>query len=92
MSVAGIDAVTADGETIHADETQNADLFWAARGAGPGFFAVVTRFYLKLYPRHKVTLKSLYVYPPDVWEQIYRWSRSIEPKLPAEVLAKLSQP
>ena len=85
MSVTGIDAVTADGKTIHADETHNADLFWAARGAGPGFFAVVTRFYLKLYRRHKVTLKSLYIYPPDVWKQIYRWSRSIEPKLPAEV-------
>jgi FAD/FMN-containing dehydrogenase len=85
MSITGIDVVTADGEMIHADETHNPDLFWAARGAGPGFFAVVTRFYLKLYPRHKVTLKNIYVYPPDVWEPIYRWSRSIEPKLPAEV-------
>jgi FAD/FMN-containing dehydrogenase len=85
MSVTGIDAVTADGEMIHADETHNADLFWAARGAGPGFFAVVTRFYLKVYRRHKVTLKNFYLYPPDVWQQFYRWSRSIEPKLLPEV-------
>lgn len=36
-SVIGIDVVTADGEYIHANETENADLFWAARGAGGGF-------------------------------------------------------
>jgi hypothetical protein len=45
----------------------------------------VTRFYLKIYRRHRVTLKNLYIYPPDVWERIYRWPRSIEPRLPAEV-------
>ena len=30
--------------------TTTADLFWAARGAGPGFFAAVTAFHLKLHP------------------------------------------
>ena len=30
--------------------TQNADLYWAARGAGPGFFGVVTRFHLRTLP------------------------------------------
>jgi len=85
MSVTGIDAVTADGELVHADETHNADLFWAARGAGPGFFAVVTRFYVKLYKRHKIILKSFFIYPPDVWEPFFGWSRAIERNLPAEV-------
>jgi FAD/FMN-containing dehydrogenase len=85
MSVTGIDVVTADGEMIHIDEAHNADLFWAARGAGPGFFAVATRFYLKLYRRHGITLKNFYIYPPDVWDQVLRWSRSIEGKMPAEV-------
>ncbi len=45
--VAAIDVVTADGELVRADEDQNSDLFWAARGAGPGFFRVVTRFHLR---------------------------------------------
>jgi len=62
MSVIGIDAVTAEGELVHADEHENSDLLWAARGAGPGFFAVVTKFYLRVYPRRKVTLNSTYVY------------------------------
>jgi FAD/FMN-containing dehydrogenase len=85
MSVIGVDVVTANAELIHADETHNADLFWAARGAGPGFFAIVTRFYLKAYKRHEVTLKNFYIYPPDVWERLYRWSRSIEGSAPPEV-------
>jgi hypothetical protein len=28
--------ITADGEYKHCSESENADLFWAARGAGPG--------------------------------------------------------
>ncbi len=49
MSVRGIELVTADGELVYADEHHNRDLFWAARGAGPGFFAVATRFDLDLH-------------------------------------------
>ncbi|CAK7238391.1 hypothetical protein SEUCBS140593_010638 [Sporothrix eucalyptigena] len=48
-SVTAIDVVTADGDLIHADSTQHSDFYWAARGAGCGYFGVITRFYLKLY-------------------------------------------
>src|SRR5262249_57100226 len=44
LSITEVEAVTADGRLTRADEGQNADLLWAARGAGPGLFAVVTRF------------------------------------------------
>ena len=50
MSVTGMEMVTAAGELLYADEKRNADLYWAARGAGPGFFAVVTRFDVVLQP------------------------------------------
>jgi FAD/FMN-containing dehydrogenase len=50
MSVRGMEMVTAAGEILYADESKNTDLFWAARGAGPGFFAVVTRYDVVLYP------------------------------------------
>jgi FAD/FMN-containing dehydrogenase len=39
-NVVGIDVVTAEGEPVHASEDAHADLFWAARGAGPYFPAV----------------------------------------------------
>lgn len=53
FSVRGIELVTADGELVYADADRNRDLFWAARGAGPGFFAVATRFDLNLHPLPK---------------------------------------
>ena len=91
MSVTGIDVVTADGGLTYADETQNADLFWAARGAGPGFFAVVTRFHIKLYPRQRVTMNSGYVYPIDAFEQVYRWVHEIGRSTPTEINLMLNR-
>ena len=38
------EAVTASGEIVTASETENADLFWAVRGAGHGNFGVHTSF------------------------------------------------
>ncbi|KAL2382031.1 FAD binding domain-containing protein [Blastomyces gilchristii SLH14081] len=43
----------AGGALIRADARQNSDLFWAARGAGPGFPGVVTRFHLRTRPAIK---------------------------------------
>ena len=47
-SVEEIELVTASGEIVTANAVENPDLFWAARGAGPGFFAIATRFTLRL--------------------------------------------
>ncbi|MEW2433250.1 FAD-dependent oxidoreductase [Streptomyces caniferus] len=85
MSVTGIDAVTAAGEQVHADETENPDLFWAARGAGPGFFAVVTRFYVKLYPRMRVTMNSGYFWPASAAHDVYRFVHEIGRRTPTEI-------
>lgn len=35
-SIIGLDAVTAEGKEVYCSKAENADLFWAARGAGPG--------------------------------------------------------
>jgi len=40
--------VTADGEVLHADKDNHADLFWALRGGG-GNFGVVTKFKYQLH-------------------------------------------
>ena len=56
---------------------QYADLYWAARGAGPGFFGVVTSFYLKLYPRPAACGTSVYVYPFDLADEVFTWARAV---------------
>jgi len=80
-SVRAIEVVTAEGELVRADERQNADLLWAARGAGPGFFGVVTRFHVALHPRPKAFMKSDYVYPIEVYDEVLRFVRAIQPQL-----------
>jgi len=80
--IIGMDVVTADGGLVHANEQQNADLFWAARGSGPGFFGVVTRFHLALKPRPKTMMKSDYLYPIEALDDVLRWIRAMQPSLP----------
>jgi FAD/FMN-containing dehydrogenase len=80
-SVLGLDVVTADGEQIYCDAENHPDLYWAARGSGPGFFGVVTSFTLRVYPRPAIWGTCLYMYPIDVADEVYTWGRSISPEL-----------
>ncbi|KAE9566590.1 FAD-linked oxidoreductase [Colletotrichum fructicola] len=44
------EVVTADGNLITADHTQNSDLFWALRGGGGSTFGVATSVTVKVFP------------------------------------------
>jgi FAD/FMN-containing dehydrogenase len=81
LSIEAIDVVLADGRLIHADNTTLPELLWAARGSGPGFFGIVTRFYLRVYPRHTRLLRSAYVFPGELRDDVLRWSREAVPTL-----------
>jgi FAD/FMN-containing dehydrogenase len=85
MSVEATDVVTADGELIRADAEENADLFWAARGSGPGFFGVVTRFHLRLYEAPAVIANGLFTYPLAELESVFRWAAAIGPGVPRDM-------
>ena len=50
FNIVALDVVTIDGQRLHISEEANPDLFWAARGGGPGLFFTVTRFYLQCHP------------------------------------------
>jgi FAD/FMN-containing dehydrogenase len=49
-NVIAMEIVTAAGEIVRADADSHADLFWAARGAGTGFFAAVTAYHFRVHP------------------------------------------
>jgi len=84
-SVVGLDVVLADGTQVHASAEQNADLYWAARGAGPGFFGVVTRFHLKLHERPKVTAMIMQVFHERWLEDVFTWAHAIGPSVSSSV-------
>ncbi len=60
-NVGAVELVTAAGEIVLATEHDHADLLWAARGAGPGFFAAVTAYHLHLH-----ALPTVYT-----WRQVF---------------------
>jgi FAD/FMN-containing dehydrogenase len=62
FNVVGIDVVTAEGEKLHANEKKNPDIFWAARGGGPGLFFTVTRFHLKCHPLPQAITTDTYFF------------------------------
>ncbi|MEM1403379.1 MAG: FAD-binding oxidoreductase [Pseudomonadota bacterium] len=84
-SVVGLDLVLADGTELHASATENAELFWAARGSGPGFFAVVVCYHLKLHPRFKFFGLVMQVFRRKHLEDVYRWAADVGPDVPRSI-------
>jgi FAD/FMN-containing dehydrogenase len=80
-NVAAIDVVTAGGDLIRADGTQNSDLLWAARGAGPGFFGVITRFHLQTYPLPRAMVHDTWMFELDQLEPLLGWIDELLPSL-----------
>jgi FAD/FMN-containing dehydrogenase len=72
-SIEAIDVVTADGSLVRASASENSDLFWAARGSGPGFCGVVTRFHLRTRPRFCAARHTAHVYPMDCFDEVMTW-------------------
>src|SRR5712691_2397264 len=83
--VVAVDVVTADGELVRADEHRNSDLFWAARGAGPGFCGVITRFHLETRPLPAGLATTTQVYPVERYADIVAWLWQIQDGISPEV-------
>jgi FAD/FMN-containing dehydrogenase len=83
--VVGLDVVTAGGDLVHASPTENPDLYWSARGSGPGFFGVVTRFHLRLYRRPRVIGFALQTFRISQLEEVFRWAHDVRHDVPASV-------
>lgn len=85
FSVEAANVVLADGNLVLANQEQHADLLWAIRGAGPGFFGVVTRYLLKLYPAPRAITTNTYFYPLQRIDEVGAWTATIARQLPREV-------
>lgn len=84
-SVEAIELVTAQGELITADASRNTDYFWAARGAGPGFFGVATRYHLRLHALPRAIACSTYCFPVGEAVALAGWLEALAPQLPPTV-------
>ncbi|CAK7234552.1 hypothetical protein SEUCBS140593_008982 [Sporothrix eucalyptigena] len=71
--VLGVDVVTANGELVHCDKYENTDLYFAARGAGPGFPGIVTRFYLQTLPVFSCMRSAAYFYKKEDYRKAVSW-------------------
>ncbi|MGX1910160.1 FAD-binding oxidoreductase [Streptomyces phaeochromogenes] len=85
--VQAVEVVTADGEALTCSPSENPDLFWAARGAGPGFFAVATRFHVTLHDLPAAVAETTYTFPLTEVERVTRWASEAAQLLPANVEA-----
>src|SRR5262249_28665967 len=84
-SVEAIEMVTADGQLVRASRTEDEDLFWAARGAGPAQFAVAVRYHLNLYPRPKAICTTAYCYRVADAIEVARWLGPLADRLTPNV-------
>lgn len=75
--VLAVDLVTADGELLHCDNKQNQELYWMARGAGPGFPGIVTKFYLEVRKAYSAMMMSFFAWPKSRCREILQWAVDI---------------
>jgi FAD/FMN-containing dehydrogenase/DNA-binding HxlR family transcriptional regulator len=78
------DVVLADGRAVTANETQNADLFWALRGGG-GNFGIVTSFTYRLHPVGPDVFAGPVIYALEDAPDVMRFYREFAAGVPPEV-------
>ncbi len=84
-----VEIVTADGRIRAASREQNADLFWALRGAGANL-GVVTRFTFRLHEVGPTVYGGLIAWPFERAEEILQAYRTITARAPRELAVWLN--
>ena len=64
--------ILGDGSKVNASANENADLFWALKGSGPGFFGVITRYKARLFSKPQLIWRQTYVHSLSNLEMIVR--------------------
>jgi FAD/FMN-containing dehydrogenase len=79
-----VEIVTADGRVRRASRDENADLFWAIRGAGANL-GVVTSFTFRLHEVGPTVYGGLIAWPFERADEILRAYRTITTEAPREL-------
>jgi FAD/FMN-containing dehydrogenase len=79
-----VELVTADGRTVRASATEEPDLFWGIRGAGPNF-GIVTEFEFGLQPFAGVLHRGIRMYPGSKAHEVWQLVRDFARIAPEEV-------
>ncbi len=82
-NLVALDLVDSRGELLHASENENSDYLWAARGSGPGFFGIATRYYTRLHPRPQVMRTRGFLFGIEEVENVIGWIRDNMHDFPA---------
>ncbi|WP_372841120.1 FAD-binding oxidoreductase [Phaeovulum sp.] len=92
--VDAVEVVMADGRILTASDAENAEVFWAARGAGPAFFGIITAYHLRLMQAPKAILSKVHVYPLVEAATIAAWAETAMAEAPAniELTLKIAAP
>jgi hypothetical protein len=83
-SLLAADVVLASGEVVRAGEAEHPDLFWALRGGGGDFGAVVS-FEFRLHRVGPTVLAGMLLYPWESAREALRASRDLMQEAPPEL-------
>jgi FAD/FMN-containing dehydrogenase len=83
-NVEAVDVVTASGEILRANATENRDLYWGIRGGG-GNFGVVTSFDFALHPMQREVVGGNIIFPLAQAKQVLRFYSEYAPTAPDEL-------
>jgi FAD/FMN-containing dehydrogenase len=83
-NLASADVVTANGELVHAGETENPELLWGLRGGG-GNFGVVTSFEFRSHPLPAPLYAGAVIHTRDQWANALRFYAGWAADLPDEM-------
>src|SRR6202171_1862961 len=82
-NVVSFEMVTADGDVVHASQTENADLYWGLRGGG-GNFGVVTEFEFRLHEVGTAALITELSFPVESAVSVLRTWRDLSASAPRQ--------
>lgn len=75
--IESMEIVTASGETVRASASENPELFWGMRGAGPNF-GIVTAFTFRAQPTGLIAHAQLAFQIDSMSEFLYQYGKAVE--------------